>query len=307
MDWSTFRDLPTAEVARLVRQHGPKVCVFPINGTRRWFMLEYGSVRSDEYANTYINKLLEKILDICELFFSYGIDSLLMPVFGSELAERGSEYQVMAAMGLCRLATFPSLSEFCRNYKVRVHFYGSYRDFFANNADVNLSALKQLELETHCYDQHKLLFGICANDATETIASLSVNYYIEYGQVPDKRTLIELYYGEYIEPVDIFIGFDQFSAFDMPLIAIGREDLYFTVSPSPYIDDYILRTILYDHLFSRRQTPDYENVSLSEWIVIDQFYKLNRHCVLGTGVIGPGGLWYPRAQVRYPDNFSFDK
>ena len=41
MDAATFHTLPRPEVARLVRAAGPKVCVFPINGTRRWFMLEH--------------------------------------------------------------------------------------------------------------------------------------------------------------------------------------------------------------------------------------------------------------------------
>ena len=35
-----FLGLPTEEVARLVHAAGSKVCVFPINGTRRWYLLE---------------------------------------------------------------------------------------------------------------------------------------------------------------------------------------------------------------------------------------------------------------------------
>ena len=41
MDIETFQSMPTTEVANLVREAGPKVCVFPINGTRRWFVLEH--------------------------------------------------------------------------------------------------------------------------------------------------------------------------------------------------------------------------------------------------------------------------
>ena len=33
-----FLRLPTDEVARVVRASGTKVCVFPFNGTRRWFL-----------------------------------------------------------------------------------------------------------------------------------------------------------------------------------------------------------------------------------------------------------------------------
>ncbi len=40
-----------------------------------------------------------------------------------------------------------------------------------------------------------------------------------------------LYYGEYVAPVDLFVGFDKFCTFDMPLIATGDEDLYFHGQP----------------------------------------------------------------------------
>ena len=40
MELESFLQLPLEEAARLVRADGPKVAVFPINGTRRWFMLE---------------------------------------------------------------------------------------------------------------------------------------------------------------------------------------------------------------------------------------------------------------------------
>ena len=42
MDRDNFLALPAGEVAKIVRGSGSKVCVFPFNGTRRWFLLEYG-------------------------------------------------------------------------------------------------------------------------------------------------------------------------------------------------------------------------------------------------------------------------
>jgi len=38
----SFLNLPKPEIAKLVRESGNQVCVFPINGTRRWFALEHG-------------------------------------------------------------------------------------------------------------------------------------------------------------------------------------------------------------------------------------------------------------------------
>jgi len=48
-----FLELPAKEVAQLVRDSGPKVVVFPINGIRRWFMLEYGSRKFDDPIAAY--------------------------------------------------------------------------------------------------------------------------------------------------------------------------------------------------------------------------------------------------------------
>ena len=49
MDLATFQSLPTEKIAQLVRANGQKVCVFPINGTRRWFMLEHGNQATGDF------------------------------------------------------------------------------------------------------------------------------------------------------------------------------------------------------------------------------------------------------------------
>ena len=42
------------------------------------------------------------------------------------------------------------------------------------------------------------------------IGEIAVRYFQENHHLPNKRTLVERYYGEYIPPVSLFIGFDQF-------------------------------------------------------------------------------------------------
>ena len=67
-----------------------------------------------------------------------------------------------------------------------------------------------------------------------------------------------------LPPVELFIGFDKFTVFDMPLLTTGEEDLYFSVSPSPYMTIRQLRAILYDHLYVRRTPePDYTTLQPS--------------------------------------------
>ena len=109
-----------------------------------------------------------------------------------------------------------------------------------------------------------------------------------------------MYYGEYVEPVDLFVGFDKFCLFDMPLVTTGNEDLYFTISPSPYLSKRQLRDILYDHLYSRRDgEPDYAAMEPDDWSWMKSFYTANLDRTLGVG-IKHGRTWYPLPQVELP-------
>jgi tuberculosinol/isotuberculosinol synthase len=307
VDSETFHSLSAAQVAQLVRAKGPKVCVFPINGTRRWFMLEYSLEQEQDFGRMYLDKIAQRHIELYRLFFDHGLDTLLTPAFGPDLMSRGEGYVRMAAEGLSRLATHPEFLEFFQAYGVRVRFYGEYPKFFGSSPHAYLLDLfDRVTARTATHDRHRLFFGLFAHDATETVAELAVRYHAEHGCVPDKRTLVELYYGEYVEPVDLFIGFDKFSVFDMPLVALGNEDLYFTVSPSPYLTQGQLRDILYDHLYARREEePDYLAMRSEDWALMREFYRLNQEKTLGVGARHKrGGGWYPLPQVKMPAAFS---
>lgn len=306
MDKGTFQVLPLTEVARLVRSAGPKVCVFPINGTRRWFMMEYPLSREEDMASVYCDVAAERHIELYELFFEHGVDTLLTPIFGPDLLERGEAYAKLATEGLALLATHAKFMEFYDAYQVRVRFYGDYREFFGSTPYAYLADLfDEATAQTLSHDRHRLFFGVCAQSATEMIARLAIQYHAEHGCVPDQRTLIEMYYGEYVEPVDLFIGFDKFCVFDMPLVATGNEDLYFTVSPSPYLSERQLRDILYDHLHSRRGgEPDYSAMEPDDWKLMKVFYGANMDRTLGVGT-KLGQIWYPLPQVEIPSDLTY--
>jgi tuberculosinol/isotuberculosinol synthase len=303
MDRQAFQNLPVSEVARFMRADGPKVCVFPINGTRRWFMLEHAVPPEHDYAAVYCDVAAERHIELYRLFFEHGVDTLLAPIFGPDLLARGEAYSKMAMEGLALLATHPAFLEFYQTYQVRVRFYGDYRHYFDSTPYAYLVDLLDVAtVQTRSHDRHRLFFGICAHDATETIVELAVQYHIEHGRVPDKGTLVELYYGEYVEPADLFIGFDKLCVFDMPLVATGDEDLYFTVSPSPYLSERQLRDILHDHLFARRgEEQDYLTLGHEERLWMKDFYGTNRENTLGVG-IKRGEIWYPLPQVVLPSS-----
>ncbi len=303
MDLEAFQGLSTPQVAELVRASGPMVCVFPINGTRRWFMLEHAVPEGADWAAAYCDVAAARHIELYRLFFDHGVGTLLTPIFGPDLFERGDEYAKMATEGLVLLATDPGFLEFYRDYGVRVRFYGDYRRFFASTAYDYVSDLfDEATSRTAAHNRYRLFFGVCAHDAAETVGALAVQYHSEHGRLPVKQALVRMYYGEDVEPVSLFIGFDKPCAFDMPLVATGSEDLYFTVSPSPYLTLRQLRTILYDHLYSRRgEDADYAPLGAGEWQAMRRFYRANLDNTLGVGV-RVGQIWYPLPQVtQSPD------
>jgi tuberculosinol/isotuberculosinol synthase len=307
VDAETFQNLETGQIAQLVRQAGPKVCVFPINGTRRWFLLEHPLDPGEDFVSFYLDVAGRRHIELYRLLFDHGLETLLTPVFGPELLTRGDEYMQMAAEGLIRLAQGADFRDFYQAYQVRVRFYGDYRKFFGPTPYAYLSDLfDEVTAETATHDRHRLFFGVCAHDPVETVAELAVRYHAEQGRVPDRQTLVSLYYGEHVPPVSLFIGFDRFWAFDMPLIATGEEDLYFTVSPSPYLTERQLRDILYDHLYARRgDEPDYAAMGPESWSLMRDFYRANMGRTLGIGTRHRRtGFWYPQPQVQVPAGFA---
>jgi tuberculosinol/isotuberculosinol synthase len=297
-----FQSLPVEEVARLVRADGPKVCVFPINGTRRWFMLEHPEEAASNFEEAYFRIAGRRHVELYKLFFDHGIETLLSPVIGPDILQRGEEYNRLVAPGLQWLTQSPDLLDFYETYDVRVRIYGDTRRHFENTPYVSvLKAFDELAQRTASHRRFRLFFGVCAHDPTETVAEIAVDYYQEHNHLPSKEHIVQVYYGEQVGSVDLFIGFDRPAAFDMPLVATGSEDLYFTVSPSLYLDDFTLRAILYDHMYARRVSEEYVELSSEDWGVLSMFYSLNRRSVLGLGRRHTSGsFWYPLPQVELP-------
>lgn len=290
-----FLDLPTEEVAALVRAAGQKVCVFPVNGTRRWFMLEHADSIRDDFFEAYMNTSIRNHVELCAMLFDHGIDIILAPVFGRELMRRGDEYTLRVGIdGLVRTATDRHYRKFFEEYNVRVHFYGDYREILTGTPyEYALRAMDEVAEATKDNTGVCLFFGVFADDVTETVASLAVEHYLAEGSVPDKQTLIRKYYGQDMPPVSLFIGFDKLSVFDMPLLATGEEDLYFSLSPSPYMTQRQLRAILYDHLYIRpTPEPDYQSLDGEELNWLREYYRKNKDYAFGIGKL-KSGLWIP--------------
>ena len=291
-----FLALPTAQIAERVRLAGPQVCVFPINGTRRWFALEYGDQAWDDPLAAYMDLASRNHVGLYRLFFEHGIDTLVTPVLGADILTRGEEYMSrIGAEGYARLAGGQDFLDFYASMDVRVRFYGDYRTRLAGTPYAHLiDQFDSVAAETAHHSTYRLFLGAFADSSASFIGRLAVEYFQQHGEIPATRHLVEAYYGEFIEPASLFIGFDKFTVFDYPLLASGTEDLYFTVAPSPYLSALQLRTILYDHLVTRRQPePEYGRLSAEARGRLQGFYSAHRKVVQGTGEL-LDAVWVPR-------------
>ena len=294
-----FLQLPVEEVARVVRSRGRKVCVFPFNGTRRWFLLEYGRDFEGDAAQNYVELTTQGYVDTYKLVFSHGIDTIVAPVFGGEILNRGEEYMREIGANMSLLATHPAFLEFYATYGIRVHFYGDYRKKLSETPYAHIcDVFDGITQKTAWNNRLRLFYGVWGDEATETIAELSVEHFRKTGKIPSRRELIEQYYGEYIEKADIFIGFEKFNVFDYPMLSWGEESLYFTVAPSLYLSERQFREILYDYVYLRPvQDPDYFTMPEENFESMREFYKANRDITFGVGEMR-GGIWYPKIDIE---------
>ncbi len=297
MDFTSFMSLRDEEIAALLRADGSKVCACPINGTRRWYFLEYAS-KNIHQPHGYLTIMLEKYIEIFSLFFTHGVETVLTPIFGPDLVNRGDDYLEVAIQGMEDLVTDKKFLEFVKLNQVRVRFYGDYvRYFRGTRFDFLIRLFEQLTAETAHHSRYRLFWGVVGNDATEQIAEFGAKYYQQTNCFPSRKEIVESYYGEYVDPISLFIGFDKLSAFDMPILATGAEDLYFTTSPTPYLTKPQLRMILFDHLYARKGEPEYDQFKLEDWERMRAFYETNKENTLGVGH-KIAGVWYPLPQVN---------
>jgi tuberculosinol/isotuberculosinol synthase len=290
-----FLSLSAEEAAALTRSDGLKVCVFPINNTRRWFALEHGGKKFDDPYAAYMDITGKEHIRQYKLLFDHGLDTLINPVFGVELFRRGDDYmKKIGADGLEWLVSNPDFVNFYDEYQVRVRFYGDHRKILRDTPYAYLSdRFDEITLRTQHHTKYRLFFGVCGTDATESVAEFSVKYYNETGNIPDRETIVSSYYGEYVSLADLFISSDKFWVFDYPLLSSGEEDLYYMVAPSLYLTDKQLREILYDHLYARQvDHPDYDGMSVRGFEHMKRFYEKNIGKTFGVGKL-EDDVWYP--------------
>jgi hypothetical protein len=309
-----FQNLSTPEVAAIVREH-VKTVVFAAGGTVRWLILNHldGWPRDMSYWPEYLRQGGQRILKIVQMFFDHGVHTLFThAIVPGQLEGKGAGYMPLAlTSGMERLAATPEFLHFYEEYQVGVHFFGNYRQVLEGSQyERTLARFDEVAERTRANERHRLFWGFNSEqDQITPILELAVQHYQNHGRAPSREEVVELYYGEPVEPVDIFVSFNRpRAAALMPPFLEGRADLYFTVGLSFDFSQAQLRSILYDHLYARRGWHrDYGELSDSAFAEMRAFYRLNQGAVIGLGRrYEPGNIWHPMPQVRLPSGWDME-
>lgn len=301
MDREEFLKLDVEACAALVREHGKKTCVFWVNGTRRWYLLEHraqlSSGQVEDYAAAYAEACAEQLTRCLHLLYSHGIDTVIIPALVPLNMLRGNEYMDDYLLGFVeQMVNNSRFRSVIQHHRIRGFGYGEMEEMLTEGQRDRFVRAKETATGwTAGHDGGRVFFGFCAADS----ANAALIALKRIGNERDPLTLtradlVHAYYGDVIDRVHFSIAHGRMSAHSTPFMMAG-EDLYFMVSPSFYFDETILKAILYDHLYERRINDlDYELLTEHNWAELRELYRSSRHQVLGLGRQNISGkVWTP--------------
>jgi tuberculosinol/isotuberculosinol synthase len=284
-----FLDLPTPQVAEMIR--GLTVGL-PIDGTRRWFLLHYPQVWDVE---EYKRLTAQAYVAAFRMLFDHGVETILVPAFGGELMSRGQDYVREMLNGIARLAHHPAFDEFYREYNVRVRFYGDWRRQTRGlpGAEILENAIDQCPAAQHT-GTRRLFYALWADDMLVSLVDDMARSKTESVEFT-REAIVTRYYGEYVKPTDIYIGFGRPTVFDVPMLVTSQTDLYYTVVPSLDLDARLFRMIVWDHFVGRWTQQEWDGLTEKDFTALRAFYAVHHDTVLGLGEIDPPtGIWHQR-------------
>lgn len=284
-----FLRLPTPRVAEMIRG---LTMGFPIDGTRRWFLLNHPNVWNVE---EYKQLTARRYTQVFAMLFDHGVETILVPAFGGELMNRGKEYVREMMEGIAGLAQSPTYTEFYHDYNVRVRFYGDWR---RQVKDLPGSLVLTSALDTCAATQHtgsrRILYGLWADDMLVSIVDDLARSRTEPAEFT-RQAIVARYYGEYIQPTDIYIGFGRPTVFDVPMLVTSQTDLYYTVAPSLNLDARLFRMIVWDHFVGRWTQQEWDGLTETDLAALKAYYTSQQESVLGLGEVDPAtGVWYQK-------------
>jgi hypothetical protein len=284
-----FLRLPTPEVAEMIRG---LTMGFPVDGTRRWFLLNHPETWDVE---EYKQLTARQYTQVFAMLFDHGVETILVPAFGGELLSRGQEYVREMMDGIARLAQSPIFTDFYHDYDVRVRFYGDWRRQVLGlpGSETLTLALNSCAATRHT-GPRRIFYGLWADDMLVTIVddlARSRSEAVEF----TREAIVTRYYGEYVKPTDLYIGFGRPTVFDVPMLVTSQTDLYYTVAPSLDLDARLFRMIVWDHLVGRWTQQEWDGLTETDLAALKTYYTSQHEAVLGLGEVDAAtGIWYPK-------------
>lgn len=305
-----FMGLEKSEVAELLEHAGsPRTVVLVPDNTRRTGIL-YKDIKSNSryFERDLFNTLSSPFRRLIKTVFDHGIKTLFIPSLTHGNLSRNKKY----VDSHFKIATRLILNEerwinFYEENGIRVRIYGDasliqslgYHDFF--------NWARNLEAATEAHSRHTLFWGYACTGSIETmrIIDLCIDFSEKHGRRPSNKEIMELYYGEYVDDVDLFIrpGEIRDSDCQPPLIS-GNAQMYFPMCPLTELDEDFFKEILYDYLFCRVTSGGRKEYSKkmdsSELQRIKTFYHQNRDTIIGLGE-RIGDFWVPsrKSSIRH--------
>ena len=291
-----FLDWSRTEIRAATRG---KSVVFSPGGSSRWYFMEHGDSQQGylqhELFQDYANLILQRILEIVHIMMADGVDTVYVVAITPKIDQRTESYRQFIADGL-RAMVSAATHKLYDQYQMHVKFRGRWESVLRSNGIGEvLHRFQEVEMETAQNDRPRLIWCTEDKPLPDSLLPHICKHLDQHDPLPDRATLAELYYGETNIHPDIFIGNNKPSIAGQipPLLTLG--DLYFTVSPSLYLEPQQWRSILYDHLFCRRVSyRDYTQIAPDAMTDLRDFYYTNRTSILGLGMFDTASqTWRP--------------
>jgi len=267
---------------------GDKALILSPGGSSRWYFMEHGNPQ-DGYLNAeefsrYSKITLEVVLNIAQMMFMDGVNTVYSIAFTPQFDKRDDKYLKMMAYGLTLMAS-PEILEIYQKYDMKVSFRGTWETALAHYGSTSVyNQFTDITSRTQNNTGGHLVWCIQDKPIPDSLIPVVQRSLNETHQMPEHETLARAYYGsDFIQP-DIFIGNNKPSIGGQLPPFLMPSDLYFTVSPTLYLNQNSWRDILHDHLFARRVAyRDYQEMNPSAFDELRNFYREHRMDIMGVG------------------------
>lgn len=265
-----------------------KSLIFSPGGSSRWYFMEYGDTQKGyldrETFLEYSRRTLNRILEATHMMMVDGIETVFVIAFTPQFDKRDSKYQAVMGDGLSLMVDEETTTLY-EEYGMHVKFRGMWETVLGHYGQQTMyDKFCDIEKITAKNNRPRLIWCIQDKPIPDSLMTVVQDHIRHEGEMPDKQTLAHEYYGETNTDTPLFIGNNKPSIGGQLPPFLSPGDLYFTVSPTLYLNQTVWRNILFDHLFARQVTyRNYTDIDPDALRELREFYQTNQSSVIGVG------------------------